>query len=122
MNIRGTDFVMFLVSDLSRATAFFRDALGLPEAIRSEEFEWTEFDCGNVTLALRGNSLSPGETGGGRIALAVPDIDEAWAELAGYGLVSGNAIRDDGCCRSFEVRDPDGNVVIIHQRTDGTWG
>ena len=28
MHIRGTDFVMFLVSDLPRAVGFYRDVLG----------------------------------------------------------------------------------------------
>jgi Glyoxalase/Bleomycin resistance protein/Dioxygenase superfamily len=54
MKIRGTDFVMFPVSDLARAAKFYREVLGLPQEIYSEEWQWAEFNCGNVILSLKG--------------------------------------------------------------------
>ena len=35
MKIRGTDFVMYLVSDLARAASFYRDILGLSQEVYS---------------------------------------------------------------------------------------
>ncbi|MGA2281362.1 MAG: VOC family protein, partial [Verrucomicrobiota bacterium] len=38
MKIRGTDFVMYPVSDLARAAKFYREVLGLPQEVYSEEW------------------------------------------------------------------------------------
>ena len=54
MNIRGTDFVIYPVSDLGRAATFYRDVLGLPQEVYNEEWRWAEFNCGNTTLAISG--------------------------------------------------------------------
>ena len=56
MKIRGTDFVVYQVSDLARAAAFYRETLGLPQEVFSEDDQWAEFNCGNVTLSLHGGT------------------------------------------------------------------
>lgn len=85
MEIRGTDFVMFPVSNLGVGARFYRDTLGLPQVIYSEEYQWAEFDCGNATLALKGGAAHSARTGGAGIALAVDDIAAAFAELTAMG-------------------------------------
>lgn len=122
MKIRGVDFVMYQVSDLARAAAFYRDALGLPQEIYSEEWQWAEFNCGNVTLSLHGGVKLPETIAGGRIALAVDDIHAAYAELKQRGARVLNEPADHKVCWHVDVLDPDGNLVILHQRTDGTCG
>ena len=122
MHIRGTDFVMFLVSDLTRAVGFYRDVLGLRCEIESAEYQWAEFDCGNVTLSLKGSAVADGTEAGGRIALAVDNVYKAYEELRQRGVhVEGTPV-DSGFCVALEVCDPDGNVVILHQRADGSYG
>jgi predicted enzyme related to lactoylglutathione lyase len=122
MKIRGTDFVRYHVSDLATAVAFYRDVLGLPLEICSEEYHWAGFDCGNVTLALpAGESVVESGTGA-RIALAVDDIDLACAELGAKGARILQSPQDHGVCRALEVLDPDGNVILLHRRADGTFG
>ncbi|HVU31830.1 MAG TPA: VOC family protein [Opitutaceae bacterium] len=122
MKIQATDFVMYQVSDLGVAVQFYRDALGLKMAMCSGEHQWAEFDTGNVTLALHGGQevLEPG--GGARIALAVDDLDAAYAALLASGTRVLHRPQDHGVCRAFEVLDPDGNVILLHQRADGTCG
>ena len=122
MKIRGVDFVMFPVSDLARAARFYRETLGLPQEVYSEEWQWAEFDCGNLTLSLKGAS-APGETGtAGRLALAVGDIQTACQEIerSGAHIVSGPT--NNEVCWSLEILDPDGNRLILHQRADRTVG
>ena len=122
MKIRGIDFVMYHVSDLGNAVAFYRDVLGLKPEMVSTEYQWAEFDAGNVTLALRGGE-TPIESGtGARVALAVEDVDRAFAELQARPAALLGPVHDFGVCRSFEVRDPDGNVILLHRRTDGSCG
>jgi predicted enzyme related to lactoylglutathione lyase len=122
MKIRGTDFVMYLVSDLARAASFYRDVLGLPQAIYSEEGKWAEFDCGNITLALKAGEKLPAVITGGRIALAVDDLQTAYEELKQRGVRVVSGPHDYSVCRAMEILDPDGNLVILHQRADGTVG
>jgi len=122
MKIRGTDFVMFQVTDLVRASRFYRETLGLTQEVYSEEPAWAEFNCGNVTLALNGGAELPAGTAAGRIALAVEDVQAAYAELKSKGVRMGGEPVDYGVCRAVQVPDPDGNTVILHRRADGTFG
>jgi predicted enzyme related to lactoylglutathione lyase len=122
MKIRGTDFVMFNVSDLTAAARFYRETLGLAQTMFNEEYRWAEFDCGNVTLSLMGGAVPPGTPAGGRIALAVDDVRAAFAELKEKGTRVLKEPVDYGCCQALEVADPDGNVVVLHHRADGTFG
>jgi catechol 2,3-dioxygenase-like lactoylglutathione lyase family enzyme len=122
MKIRGTDFVMYQVSDLAAAARFYREILGLPQEVYSEEWQWAEFNCGNVTLGLHGGVKLPNKIAGGRIALAVPDVQAAYVELQQKGARLAGEPNDFKVCQSVEVLDPDGNTVILHHRADGTFG
>lgn len=122
MKIRGTDFVMYLVSDLARAASFYRDVLGLPQEVYSEEWQWAEFDCGNLTLSLKDGEKLPETILGGRVAIAVEDIQAAHAKLKKKGVRILSEPRDHSVCWAMEILDPDGNMVILHQRADGTFG
>lgn len=122
MNIRGTDFVMYPISDLARAAAFYRDVLGLKQEVYAEEYQYAEFDCGNVTLALLADEKLTAQPAGARIALAVDDVQAAFVELKSQDVsVVGEPV-DYGVCKAFGVLDPDGNTVILHHRADGTYG
>ena len=122
MKTRGTDFVMYQVSDLSKAAEFYRETLGLAQKIYSEEWQWAEFSCGNVTLALHGGAKPAERTVGGRIALAVENVGVACAELKRKGARIVSEPSDFSVCCAVEVLDPDGNTVLLHKRADGTWG
>ncbi|MDI1335679.1 MAG: VOC family protein [Lacunisphaera sp.] len=122
MKIRGTDFVLYHVSDLSRAVKFYRDVLGLKQEILSEEYQWAEFNCGNLTLALKGGAKAGEIPAGARLALAVGDITAAHAELQAKGVSMAAPPQSHGNCQHLEVSDPDGHVVILHRRDDGTCG
>ena len=122
MKVKGTDFVMYPVSDLAMAALFYRETLGLKQEMYSEEYKWAEFDCGNVTLSLKGGEALDEKPTGGCIALAVDDVDDAYAFLKQAGeRVQGEPV-DYGVCKAFEVLDPDGNKVILHRRADGSFG
>lgn len=122
MKILGTDFVTYYVGNFHAAVMFYRDTLGLSLKTYHERDFWAEFDCGNVTLALQGGGdIMPGDHAP-RIVLAVADLAAAQTELKARGV---NIVRppqadDDGL--QLELLDPDGNIVALHQRTDGTLG
>jgi predicted enzyme related to lactoylglutathione lyase len=122
MKIRGTDFVVYQVSDLARAATFYREVLGLPQELYSKAWQWAEFNCGNVTLALHGGIRLPETISGGRIALAVDDVPAACAELRRKEVRVVKEPQDYSVCWAMEILDPDGNPIILHRRADGTFG
>lgn len=113
MQVEQVDFVTVPTRDIPRALAFYRDVLGLPES----EYSKGELEAPNVTLAFW-NPESDGEsfqanTAG--FALRVADVEQAVEEFrAAGGEVIG--IEDSGVCHMGFVKDPDGNVLILHRR------
>jgi catechol 2,3-dioxygenase-like lactoylglutathione lyase family enzyme len=113
MVVEQIDFVSVPTRDTSRAVAWYRDVLGLPES----EFAEGEVETPNVTLGFwkpeeQDESFVPNENG---IALRVADVEAAVEEVrAAGGEVLG--IEDSGVCHMGFVKDPDGNVLILHRR------
>jgi catechol 2,3-dioxygenase-like lactoylglutathione lyase family enzyme len=113
MKVDQVDFVSVPTRDLRRAVAFYRDVLELPES----EYSEGEIETPNVTLSFwnpeeQGEAFVPNENG---IALRVDDVHEAVSELRAAGAeVVG--IEDSGVCHMGYVKDPDGNVLILHRR------
>ncbi len=113
MQIEQVDFVSVPTRDSARAVAWYRDVLGLPES----EYLAGEVETPNVTLGFwlpeeQGAPFVPNENG---IALRVADVHAAVEEVRATGSeVMG--IEDTGVCHMGFVKDPDGNVVILHRR------
>lgn len=106
-------FTMYPVSDVPRAVAFYRDALGLTPAGLSLEY-WVEFDVGGGTFGV-GNFEQVGTPGSAQsLALEVADLDALRASLAERGFAPSEP-HDLPACRIAVVRDPDGNQVWLHQ-------
>ena len=127
MKVRGTDFVMYEVADMERSISFYRDLLGLELEEYLEDIPWAEFKAEPTTLALfdprkfRPQAPKP-KTGGATIFLAVEDVNAAVEELKGKGVPVVLEPFETPVCWEAAVADPDGNVVGLHQRKDGTFG
>ena len=113
MKVEQVDFVSVPTRDFARAVAWYRDVLGLSES----EFSDAEMETPNVTLSFwkpeeQGEPFVPYENG---IALRVADVSAAVEEAkAGGAEILG--IQDSGVCHMGFVKDPDGNVLILHRR------
>jgi catechol 2,3-dioxygenase-like lactoylglutathione lyase family enzyme len=113
VQVEQVDFVSVPTRDIGRAVAWYRDALGLPVS----EHASFEVETPNVTLSFwkpeeQGEPFVPNENG---IALRVADVHAAVEEARAAGAeVMG--IEDTGVCHMGFVRDPDGNVLILHRR------
>ncbi len=113
MQVEQVDFVSVPTRDYERAVGWYRDVLGLPVS----EFDGTEVETPNVTLSFwkpeeQGEPFVPNENG---IALRVEDVEAALDEARAAGAeVIG--IEDTGVCHMGFVKDPDGNVLILHRR------
>ncbi len=113
MQVELVDFVSVPTRDVARSVAWYRDVLGLPES----EFSEGEVETPNLTLSFwkpeeQGESFVPNANG---IALHVADVHAAVEEVRQAGTeVMG--IEDSGVCHMGFVKDPDGNVLILHRR------
>jgi catechol 2,3-dioxygenase-like lactoylglutathione lyase family enzyme len=113
MQVEVVDFIAVPTRDTARAVAWYRDVLGLPVS----EYTPSEVETPNVTLSFwipeqQGEPFVPNENG---IALRVADVHAAVEEVrAAGGEVVG--VEDTGVCHMGFVKDPDGNVVILHRR------
>jgi len=127
VKVRGADFVLYWVSDMERSLRFYRDFLGMAVGAQWED-AWVELDAPPTTLALvraGADSSSEGVTTGGHapsISLAVEDVPAALAAAREAGYTVKQEPMDSPVCVSAAILDPDGNVVGLHMRKDGTWG
>src|SRR5262249_26850709 len=87
MQVERVDFVSFLTQDIARAKRFYTDVVGLEVETESESD--MELRAGQVTLDVFdpssiGQPFAPSPAG---LALRVPDVDAARAELEAKGVV-----------------------------------
>lgn len=126
MKVRGTDFVLYQVTDMDRSIGFYRDTLGMELEVHLAEYAWAELTATPTTLALWDPSKMmegmTAQSGGAAIALAVEDVKAAVEELKGQEVTILQDTMDSPVCYMAVVADPDGNRVILHQRKDGSWG
>jgi catechol 2,3-dioxygenase-like lactoylglutathione lyase family enzyme len=116
IEVERVDFVSFLTQDIARAKAFYADTLELE--IETEGEYDMEFRAGQVTLDLFdpssvGQPFAPSPAG---LALRVPDVAEARAELESKGVEFEGETVDTGVCHMAFFSDPDGNKLMLHRR------
>jgi catechol 2,3-dioxygenase-like lactoylglutathione lyase family enzyme len=114
LGVERVDFVSIAVRDLARARAFYGEVLALPPGGPAPDV----FVAGNVTLALwapeaDGEPFSANQAG---LALRVADVAAARHALEAEGVEFLGDTVDTGVCHMAFLRDPDGNVLILHRR------
>jgi catechol 2,3-dioxygenase-like lactoylglutathione lyase family enzyme len=118
VNVEHVDFVSFLTQNIPRAKRFYAETLGLE--IETEGESDVEFRCGQVTLdifdpASIGQPFAVSPAG---LALRVPDVDAARADLEAKGVVFDGETIVTGVCKQAWFKDPDGNALMLHRRFD----
>ena len=118
IDVERVDFVSFLTRDIKRAKQFYAETLGLE--LESEGEHDMEFRCGQVTLDIFdpssiGQMFAPSPAG---MAIRVPDVDAARAELEAKGVVFDGETMVTSVCKQAWFKDPDGNALMLHRRFD----
>jgi len=112
-HVRGIAFSMYPVSDLARATAFYGDVLGLTKDGLDLPY-WVEYDIAGSTFGI-GTFEQVGTPGTAQsVSLEVDDMAAFRAHLLEHGFESTEPFETPACFISG-VRDPDGNLVYLHQ-------
>jgi catechol 2,3-dioxygenase-like lactoylglutathione lyase family enzyme len=83
-------YAIKFVADMDAALAFYRDNLGL--RVRFTTPEWSEFDTGEVTLALHPASAA-NPAGSSQLGFATENLAQVYAERAVNGLAFAEAPR-----------------------------
>ena len=121
MIVERTDFISVPVTDMERSKRFYGETLGLAQI---DDRGFPEFQLGaNVSLYLVDMTSVGSEFTGPHsayIALRVPDVAEARAELEGKGVAFNGETRETPVCHMAFFTDPDGNSLMLHRRFDAT--
>ena len=137
IQVERVDYIRVPVKDIEEAKHFYGELLGLPLNPNSPHDDWVEFEAGNVTLAVMtphtheyeftlgqvtldvfdpasaGQEFAPSPAG---IAIRVPNVAAARAELEAKGVQFDGEIVDTGVCHFAFFKDPDGNALMLHRR------
>lgn len=110
--LKQIDAVWLPVSDMERATAFYRDTLGLK--VQDHDGDWAEVTAGDQTIGLNGTE-SPGGDGGAVIAFGVEGgIDDVVSKLESKGVEFVGGVSDHPWGRIAPFKDPDGNDLQLY--------
>lgn len=117
--ITGVDFVCIPTRDHERAVEFYGETLGLERLKSWGQMPATEFQAGNLTLAVMDPSAfgqPEARPNSAPIALQVEDVEAARTELEAKGVTFKVEMMDSGVCHQAIFADPDGNPLILHHR------
>ena len=118
MNVTGTDFICMPTQDFAAAEQFYGETLGLKRSKQWGDMPAREFETGSLTLAVMqmdafGQAFAPHV---GPVALQVDDVHAAREELEAAGVEFAADTIDSGVCHMAIFKDPDGNVLMFHNR------
>ena len=110
--------IALTIKDLPRATAFYRDTLGLEEAPHTVGKAFSEFDLGGTTLSVwdPGSANMEFKANTNAIALHTDDVGAMRELLEGRGVAFAGDTFDTGVCHMAFFADPDGNPLMLHGR------
>jgi catechol 2,3-dioxygenase-like lactoylglutathione lyase family enzyme len=118
ITVTGVDFLTVFVKDYPAAQKFYSETLGLEHSVDYEKIPAGEYETGNLTLQVM-DAASVGQEfkpSGNPIGLHVDDVEAARAELEAKGVEFQGETIDSGVCHMAFFRDPDGNVLMFHNR------
>lgn len=111
--VKRLAFIMYPVTDMPRAAAFYQDVLGLRKTDHASDY-WIEYDVDGTAFGI-GNFEQVGKPGtAASLALEVDDVAAYREGLAKQG-VQASEPHDLGNCWVSVLSDPDGNQVWLHQ-------
>jgi lactoylglutathione lyase len=113
------NYAMVFVSDMKRAVAFYRDALGLP--LRFESPHWTEFATDGATLALhdaggaipQSTAFHEARAGLCRPGFQVADLDEFHRRTVAHAVPCVQEPKEVFGARVAQYADPDGLIFSV---------
>ena len=118
IGVRGIDVTTYLVKDVERAKAFYRDTMGfkVTQEYGDQGCEFTFDD--DTTFGLWRMEDGTWHPGAG-VMFAVDDVHKAMDTLKGRGVNFEEHVVDSPACYMAFAEDSEGNWFILHQRKGG---
>jgi catechol 2,3-dioxygenase-like lactoylglutathione lyase family enzyme len=118
LEITGVDFVTLPARDIQESRHFYGEVLGLPFVKNYGSMPASEYQAGNLTLAIMdptafGQEFRPHAV---PVGLQVADVAAARALLEAEGVTFVMETIDSGVCHQAIFRDPAGNTLDLHHR------
>lgn len=124
-------YIRLLVEDFRDALRFYRDTLGMTALRGDLDSHYAEFEGMGVRLALFqrsamsqaiGVELPKSGQGQAALVLEVEDVDQAFKELESRGVrfIMAPRTHEDWGVRAAHLRDPNGNLIEINHRLNGS--
>lgn len=105
------------VGDLERSAVWYADLLGLPLRPRDRFDHIHVLELSNgVDLILDAKGFTPRRAADVLFMFDTADIDAAYRFVAGRGIEIAREIERAGPVSFFNVKDPDGNILMICQQ------
>ncbi len=119
MAVSAIAFTIYPVTDIVRATEFYRNVVGLRRDGPGGG-DYVEFAVGGGWFALGGPEIPCGAPGSAAsLALEVDDLEAMRRTLGKLGTLCAVTF-DQPTCFITSFRDPDGNTVFLHQKKERT--
>jgi predicted enzyme related to lactoylglutathione lyase len=118
VSVSHVDFLTVFVKDYPAAKEFYEGVLGLENSVDYGKIPAGEYETGNLTLQVM-DAASIGQEFTPRrhpLALHVDDVEAARAALEAEGVAFFGETIDSGVCHMAHFADPDGNVLMFHNR------
>jgi catechol 2,3-dioxygenase-like lactoylglutathione lyase family enzyme len=101
----------FMVSNLDRSLAFYRDVLGFTEDFRFGNYAGMNLGTVQIHLSQVGNPNSK-PAGSGTMYIFCDEVDDYYREITAKGAKTQNPPKDyEYGMRDFIAEDPDGNFI-----------
>jgi extradiol dioxygenase family protein len=111
-------FTAYAVTDMRRARKFYEDSLCLkPSRELSENFVEYDLGPGTLVVACAPEQWPPSDKGTSA-ALEVEDFAAAIEHLKQQKIPFAIGPMDFPTCNMVGVRDPDGNMIVLHKRKE----
>ncbi|WP_069711868.1 VOC family protein [Curtobacterium sp. ER1/6] len=115
----GVAAVWVPVSDMQRAVAFYRDALGL--TVKSEDDDWSEIDANGLLIGLNGRESAGPSSDGGAVVSFQPDgrIEDEVADLKAKGVDFAGDVSEHPWGKIIPFKDSEGNDLQLYSPPQG---
>ncbi len=120
IQIKEVAFIYHAVRDIPAARKFYEQVLGLKVGMEVEISPgvwWIEYDVAGVAVGI--SNARPGKPSLS-LVLEVVDLDASLAAARAAGVNVTSEIMEFPTCRAFQLKDPDGNEISLHQRKANT--
>jgi predicted enzyme related to lactoylglutathione lyase len=119
MKVKDIAFTIVPVTDLKVSRAFYEEVIGLKatSVYVKDNMGMIEYDVGSATLAIGAGApyFKPTKEGGA-VAFEVEDFGAAINRLKSAKAVFVLEGYETPVCHMAVFRDPDGNLLMVHQR------